>query len=212
MVESDSETESRGVCRRHPMTSCSRSVRKRLQEHLAVCPSCQEATNQYDAVVSKAIPALARDPGQVESDPSWSQEQAEAAFFRRLTLEEELDTVRREADGDVPKDLSRVPLSATQATGRNVWTLCAAGVLLCIALGVSAYRVGIRRGTESAPVAPVKRPIKSNCVATRDQRRRPRALSIALGDGSTRHVDCRSAASGRPAISGRQAGASSAAI
>ena len=97
--------------------------------------------NQYDAVVSKAIPALARDPGQVESDPSWSQEQAEGAFFRRLTLEEELDTVRREADGDVPKDLSRVPLSATQATWRNVWTLCAAGVLLCIALGVSAYRV-----------------------------------------------------------------------
>ena len=78
--------------------------------------------NQYDAVVSKAILV---------------------AFFRRLTLKEELATVRRGADGDVPKDLSRVPLSATQATWRNVWTLCAAGVLLCIALGVppigSAY-------------------------------------------------------------------------
>src|SRR5258708_29857002 len=99
MVESDSETGSRSVCPRHPMTSCSRSVRKRLQEHFTVCPSCQEAMNQYDVVVSKTIPALARDPGQVESDPSWSQEQAEAAFFRRLTLEEELDTVRMEADG-----------------------------------------------------------------------------------------------------------------
>ena len=47
-----------------------------LQEHLAVCPSCREAMKQYEAVVSKTIPALAPDPGSVEFDPSWSQEQA----------------------------------------------------------------------------------------------------------------------------------------
>ena len=111
---------------------------------------------QYEAVVSKTIPALAPDPESVESDPSWSQEQAEAALFQRLTLEEELGADRGGADGNsVPKDVGRVPLSASQATWRNVWTLYAAGILLFIALGVSAYRVGIRRGTESASVAPV---------------------------------------------------------
>ena len=54
---------------------------KRLQEHLAICPSCREAMKQYEAVVSKTIPALAPDPESVESDPSWSQEQAEAALL-----------------------------------------------------------------------------------------------------------------------------------
>jgi hypothetical protein len=130
--------------------------RTKLQEHLAVCPSCREAMKQYEAVVSKTMPALAPDPEGVESDPSWSQEQAEAALFQRLALEEELGTDRGGADGDsVSKVVGRVPLSASQATWRNVWTLYAAGILLFIALGVSAYRVGIHRGTESASVAPV---------------------------------------------------------
>ena len=129
--------------------------RTRLQEHLAVCPSCREAMKQYEAVVSKTIPALAPDPESVESDPSWSQEQAEAALFQRLALEEELGTDRGGADGDsASKSTGRVPLSASQATWRNVWTLCAAGVLLCIALGVSAYRVGIRRGVKTAAITP----------------------------------------------------------
>jgi hypothetical protein len=123
----------------------------RLQEHLAVCPSCREVMKQYDVVVSKTIPALAPDPENVESDPSWPQEQAEAAFFQRLTLEEELGADRGGGDGDSPsKAIGRVPLSASQITWRNVWALCAAGVLLCIALGVSAYQVGIRRGVRTA--------------------------------------------------------------
>ena len=141
--------------------------RGRLQEHLAVCPSCRELMKQYEAVVSQAIPALAPDPANLEADPSWSQaqqEQAEAALFRRLTLEKELGEElreesgadRRRADGDaVAKGVGRVPLAASQATWRNVWTLYAAGILLFVALGVSVYRVGIRRGTESASVAPV---------------------------------------------------------
>ncbi len=138
-----------------PSAELTAEERKRLQEHLAVCPSCREALSQYEAVVSKAIPALAPDPENVESDPSWSQEQAEAAFFQRLTLEEELGTDRGEADEDsASKEVGRAPLSASQATWRNVWTLCAAGVLLCIALGVSAYRVGIHQGVQTAVITP----------------------------------------------------------
>jgi hypothetical protein len=129
---------------------------KRLQEHLAVCPSCREAMKQYEAVVGKTIPVLAPDPESFESDPAWSQEQAEAVFFQRLTLEEELGTDRGEAKGNTAsKDLDKVPLSASQATWRNVWTLCAAGILLFIALGVSAYQVGVHRGVKIAAVTPL---------------------------------------------------------
>ena len=128
---------------------------KRLQEHLSVCPSCREAMTQYNAVVSKTIPALAPDPESVESDPSWSQEQAEAALFERLTLEDELGTDRGGARGHpTSKDVGKVPRSASQATWRNVWTLYAAGILLFIALGVSAYQVGVRRAVKTAVITP----------------------------------------------------------
>jgi anti-sigma factor RsiW len=127
--------------------------RNRLQQHLAGCPSCREAMTQYNAVVSQTISALVPDPESVESDPSWSREQAEAAFFQRLTQQEELDRGRGGAEGNLnSKDLGRVPLSASQATWRNVWTLYAAGILLFIALGVSTYQVGIRRGARTAVV------------------------------------------------------------
>ena len=57
--------------------------RKRLQEHLAVCPSCWEAIKQYEAVVGHAIPTIAAEevPEDLEPGPSWSQERAEAALF-----------------------------------------------------------------------------------------------------------------------------------
>ncbi len=128
---------------------------KRLQEHLAVCSSCREAKQQYEAVVSKVIPALGPDPENIESDPSWSQDQAEAALLQQLAHEEESGTDRGGGEGeDVSGRPSGVPLSASQATWRNVWVLYAAGIVLFIALGVCAYKVGIRRGTETAVIAP----------------------------------------------------------
>jgi len=41
------------------------------------------------------------------------------------------------------------------ASLQHVWTLYAAGVLLFIALAVSAYQVAIQHGTSSASLAPV---------------------------------------------------------
>ena len=142
--------------------------KNRLQEHLAVCPSCREAMKQYEAVVEKTIPALAPDLESFESDPAWSQEQAEAVFFQRLALEEELGTDRGEAKGSTAsKDPGKVPLSANQATWRNVWTLCAAGILLFIALGISAYQVGVHRGVKTAAVTPLASQNNSAALAER---------------------------------------------
>ena len=128
-----------------------REERNRLQVHLPRCIACREALKQYDAVVRSVIPALTPDPKSLEPYPSRSRARAEAARFQRLTLEEELSADRGSGDRDrASKALGRVPLSASQATWRNVWSLCAAGVLLCIALGVSAYQAGIRRGVKTA--------------------------------------------------------------
>jgi hypothetical protein len=145
-----------------------REEQKRLQEHLSVCSRCSEVVTQYEAVVSKMIPALAHESESVESDPSWSQEQAEAAFFQRLTLEEELGTDREPGTEDsASKAIGTVPPSASQATWQNVWALCAAGILLCIALGVSAYQVGIHRGVKTASTIPI--PAQKDSVALEQQ-------------------------------------------
>ncbi len=129
---------------------------RRLHEHLAVCPSCREAMQQYEAVVNESIPALAPDPENLEPDPSWSQEQAEAELFRGLALEEELKDRGGTEGNHASKRTRVVPLPVSQATWRNVWTLYAAAVVLFIALGVCVYELGAHRGhtTTTAASAP----------------------------------------------------------
>jgi hypothetical protein len=145
-----------GLCAVSTSGQLTAEERKRLQQHLRICPSCREAMQQFDAVVRKTIPALAPDPKQVEFDPLWSQEQAETALFERLTHEEQSGAIHAGSDGDsVSEAVATVTRSASQATWRNVWVLCAAGILLCIALGVSAFQVGIRLGVKSAVVRPI---------------------------------------------------------
>ena len=126
---------------------------KRLEEHLAVCPSCREAMKQYEAVVAKTFLARAPDPESSESDLAWSQEQAEAVFFERLTLEEKSGTDRGGTERNTSTDL--VPFSLTQGTWRNLWMLYAAGILLFIALGFSAYQVGVYRSAKTTAVTPL---------------------------------------------------------
>jgi hypothetical protein len=129
--------------------------REMLAMHLPGCSLCREAMREFQMIVVEAISAVAPDPESVESDPSWSQEQAEAALFQRLALEEELGADRRGNDAEsAPKNPRRVPLSVSQATWRSVWTLYAASVLLLIALGVSAYQVGIHRAVKATAVIP----------------------------------------------------------
>ncbi len=126
---------------------------RRLAAHLAVCSSCRERKKQYESVVSQVIPKLTPDSQVAEYDPSWSEARAEASLFQRKADEEQTDPDQGGAEGDsISKVVCRVPLSATQSTWRNVWMLCAAGLLLCIALGVSAFQVGMRRGAETAAV------------------------------------------------------------
>jgi hypothetical protein len=129
---------------------------KKLEEHLAVCPSCREAIKQYEAVVAHAIPAIAADeaPEDLEAGPSWSQPRAEAALFNRIAQEDRAGkgTLGKE-EADIPTGAPRVLPFAGEATWRHVWSLYAAGVLLAVALGVSVYQIGIRRGVDTAKLA-----------------------------------------------------------
>jgi len=131
---------------------------KRLSEHLAVCCSCREVMKQYEAVAGEAVLAF-KHSQTAESSPEWSEEQAEATLFERLKVEDEFCGVGRAADGSpAEKPFDSLPLSATQASWRNVGILCATGLLLLVALGISAYQVGTRHGTHVVSVSPPRQP------------------------------------------------------
>lgn len=123
---------------------------RRLQEHLADCPSCREALQQYEAIVRHAIPAMAAEetPANIEVPSSWSEKKAEAALFKGIAEEEHKAAV--EHGEPIPFDAQsgrrRVLSPVSAAAWRNVWALYAAGLLLFVALGVCAYEVGTRRG------------------------------------------------------------------
>ena len=123
---------------------------KRLEQHLAVCASCREALRQYESIVSNVIPALAASeaPKNVTTTTGdWSEEKAEKALLDRLAREEKPTdlTERRNGSSYFPHRI--LPFSS-ESTWRNVWMLYAAGILLFVAVGFFAYRVGVRRATD----------------------------------------------------------------
>ena len=127
----------------------------RLQEHLAVCSSCREALQQYEAIIRHAIPAMAEQtPENLEAGPRWSEKRAASSLFERIAREEGKAGIG--PSGSIQthhqNGARRVLSPASAAAWRSVWALYAAGILLFIALGVCAYQVGIRRGTDAAKV------------------------------------------------------------
>jgi hypothetical protein len=129
---------------------------KRLQEHLAVCQSCREALRQFEAVAGHAIPALAAsdESEAAESGPSWSQEEAEKAFFKRLAQADEREPKNFRSASDLPSKRHRLSPFSSSLAWPQVWMLYAAGILLFLTVGFYAYRVSIHHPTEVAQQPP----------------------------------------------------------
>jgi Putative zinc-finger len=128
--------------------------KKRLDEHLADCSDCREARKQFETVVDQALPALAPELAAetLAEDPFFSQEAAEASFFKRLSEEEEKS---RHQHRDVEPWLSPLVVRRSRKFRRNFdryhfWLPLAAGLVLCLSLGILAYRMGKHRGFDVA--------------------------------------------------------------
>ena len=128
----------------------------KLDEHLLVCATCRETIKQYESLVAHEIPALAAKEAaetakHIDPGPGWSQQRAEASFLNRLAEEEsrEKKTGVSEPEDESSKPTQQSVPFAAGSTWRNVWTMYAAGILLALALGVSLYQVGIRRGVDT---------------------------------------------------------------
>jgi hypothetical protein len=147
------------------------SEHQKLQEHLLLCDECRDAKQLFEEVVDELMPAIAADKFEDNdhgADTYWV-DQAEAAFFKRLAQEQ----------ASSEKGPSRDSISSVYGfsftgidTWRNIWALSLAGLLLAIALGISVYEIGTRKGFEIArttaqePQLPVARSLAvSNSVS-----------------------------------------------
>src|SRR6266478_2374335 len=133
--------------------------RSRLDAHLAGCPECRRARNEYEAARRAAMTALARElaPMQGRAVSSWSVEEAEKALFKRLDREQKQvqSAATEQGHGDELKAGRRFTYRPSQIHWREVWMSFAAAVLLALALGITLYRTGVRRGADAARTVPV---------------------------------------------------------
>jgi len=132
----------------------------KLREHLAVCESCRQALQQYEAIVHNAIPVIAASetPTAVDSDSSWTDQAAERAFFKRLHAEGKKPQKKSRQAHEIFRPSHRFPQLANPSTWRDMWILYGAGVLLFVGMSVYAYRIGVHRGSESAKLVQVPPP------------------------------------------------------
>jgi anti-sigma factor RsiW len=125
--------------------------RMRLEQHLAVCTSCREALRQYESIVSDVIPAIAAGdaPETLPATDDWTQDKAEKELFDRLAHEGEDLNGRTDRGNSSSYFPGRVLPTSSESTWRNVWMLYAAGILLVVAVGFFAYRIGAHRVTDA---------------------------------------------------------------
>ena len=128
---------------------------RELDAHLAVCPACRRAMSEYEAATRTAVTALAQEsvPIKGSTGDSWSVEEAEKTFFRRLEGQQGQEHFSGHTDG--LKTGRRFTYRPSQIHWREVWMTFAAAVLLALALGITLYRTGARRAADAARTIPV---------------------------------------------------------
>ena len=130
----------------------------KLDSHLAECAECRRAMREYQLAAQHGMAALASQfaPEDKELDDPWPVGRAEAAFFQRLETEEKHAKKGPEGRHEVAKLGRRFTYLPSQIRWREVWMPLAAAMLLALALGVTAYRTGLKRGTDVGRTTPDK--------------------------------------------------------
>jgi len=143
----------------------------RLEAHLAGCADCRRVMSEYEAVTRTGLPGLVQDFAAKHEvvDESWSVENAEDAFFKRLDKEQDGQEPKRIGydDSEQTKVGKRFTYRPSQIRWREIWMPFAAAVLLALALGIAAYKTGVKRGTDVARTLP--QPAKESASSLEEQ-------------------------------------------
>ena len=130
--------------------------RVKLDAHIAECPGCRQAMKEYEAAAIYGVSALATEVARNEEagDGAWSVADAETRFFKRFYRENIISTAGEQTGSDRLRVGRRFTYRPSQVRWREVWMPFAAAVLLVIALGITLYRTGVRRGLDVAQTVP----------------------------------------------------------
>lgn len=160
----------------------SQSEQKKLDRHLAVCPSCRQALQQYESVVDQVIPTIAahEDLESASPGPGWSEKEAERRFLDRLAdkKDEESKGSSNRNGAKVSPFSGRLPSLPSDSAWNHMWVVYAAGILLFVALSLFAYRVGVHRGSDLAKTLPPPPPPPVRPITPQDES----ALEAQLSD------------------------------
>ncbi len=143
-----------------------------LEEHLANCASCRQAKYEFELAVQSAVPALARNVPMrsEESETNWSVEEAEAAFFERLSTDKSArptDAVAGvESTGGAPAG-HRFTYRPSNIPWVELWMPVAACVLVAISLGILAYQSGVKHGASNVQLSAL--PAQSTLASVEEQ-------------------------------------------
>ena len=128
----------------------------KLEKHVADCPECRQALKEFQAAAEISAPLFAAEasgeiPPKIET---WSVDAAEAKLRERLARETKQTSTEsaRSAAGSVSEFPERNGKPRLSEHWNTVWLPFAAAILLAATLGIYAYRAGMRRGAENAPV------------------------------------------------------------
>jgi hypothetical protein len=130
---------------------------KKLKEHLSECGECRQALREFEAAVDIGVPLLASKLSSVTSEettlPLSRSEVALGAVSRSLEDSATPKDEVRVSAGDEERGFAfgqRHRYRPSQVNWNYIWMPFAACVLLTIALGVYAYRIGKGRIAEVA--------------------------------------------------------------
>jgi peptidoglycan hydrolase CwlO-like protein len=181
LSQSEPHDEFLELCAASTTGELSDDERRRLEQHLAVCASCREALRQYESIVSDVIPAIAAGdaPENVPATDDWYQDKAEKELLDRLAREEKDLNTRTDRGSSSSYFPGRILPFSSESTWGNVWMLYAAGILLVVAVGFFAYRIGAHRATD---VVRAPQPQPSEQEPTRAQASLEEQLSDAGHD------------------------------
>lgn len=149
----DSHEEFRELCAAATAGELSEAEQEKLAAHLALCRDCARLKREYEAAAGASASALA-DSLQINSqttstEPAWSLEDAEQRFFKRLAAEDQSRLSETSKERQTPAG-GRHSYRPSQIRWREIWMPFAAAILLAVALGIAAYRSGVKRGTDAA--------------------------------------------------------------
>src|SRR5215470_2733266 len=119
----------------------------RLDAHLGSCSECRSAMQEYEAASLHGIAAAAAEFAgeQVPHEDSWSVENAERDFLRRL--ETESRSSGAVSSGQGLQRGQRLTYRPSRMHWWEVWMSLAAVVLLTFAVVFTVYRTGVKHGT-----------------------------------------------------------------